>query len=110
MKPRLSISIALTLMLSTLEGQIGLAQSRPILARMIQVRGTVELKKEGSLNWRPTKEGETLFHGDLLRVQRGSRGVLRCTSDLTEWMIPDDGLPRGVANTCSAPKNLSKPS
>ncbi|MBE9127219.1 MULTISPECIES: hypothetical protein [unclassified Coleofasciculus] len=104
MKPKLSVPIIVSLIVATLNAGVGIPQSRLILARTIEVKGTVELKREESSSWRPMKEGERLFYGDLLRVQKGSRGVIQCTTDLTEWTVPDDGLPRGVANTCSLPE------
>lgn len=75
-------------------------QKRPI-AQMIRLEGKVEVKPEGKPAYRPARLNEWLFHGDLLRVSKGARGVIRCTSDSTNWTIPADGLPRGVANTCS---------
>ncbi|HBB32450.1 MAG TPA: hypothetical protein DDZ80_16030 [Cyanobacteria bacterium UBA8803] len=103
MKPKFSILIILTLMMAMLDGGMAKVQPKP-LAQMIEVKGMVQLKREGSSNWSQTQKGEVLFLGDLLRVQRGSKGVIRCTLDLTQWTVPDDGLPRGVANTCSPPE------
>jgi carbonic anhydrase/acetyltransferase-like protein (isoleucine patch superfamily) len=70
------------------------------IAQMIRVEGKVELKR-GKADYRIAEQGESLFRGDLLKVQRGSRGVVRCTSDSSTWTVPDDGLPWGVTNTCS---------
>lgn len=78
-----------------------LAQQKRPIAQMIRLEGKVELKSEGKPTYRPARLNEWLFHGDLLRVPKGARGVIRCTSDSTSWTIPADGLPRGVANTCS---------
>lgn len=77
--------------------------AKPPIAKLVSAQGKVELKRDGQLNYRAAVVNESLYYGDLLRVQRNSRGVIRCTSDSTTWTIPADGVPRGVANTCSPP-------
>ncbi|HBL13236.1 MAG TPA: hypothetical protein DD379_17925 [Cyanobacteria bacterium UBA11162] len=105
MKSRASIPIMLTLMLATLNGGTLLAQrnSTAAIARLIEARGTVELK-QGTSNYRLAKKDENLYFGDLLKVQRGSKAVIQCTSDTSTWAVPDDGIPWGVASTCSLPR------
>lgn len=103
---RISIPIVFTVMLATLNSGTLLAQTRnrPAIAQLTQFRGKVELKREGSRTWETPQKDQNreilLYRGDLLRVQKGARGVIRCTSNSATWTIPDDGLPRGVANTC----------
>lgn len=103
MKFRVSIPIILTLMLAAVDGRILLAKQSPI-AYLIEINGTVELKREGSSDYEVMiRDGEPLYFGDLLRVQKGAKAVIRCTSNSATWPVPDDGVPRGVANTCSPP-------
>jgi hypothetical protein len=101
MKPIVCLPIVLTLSLAILNGGNLLAQ-RVLVARLIEVRGTVELKSEGESKYNRVNRGQNLYMGDLLRVRRGSRAVIRCTSNSTTWTVPDDGVPWGVTNTCSA--------
>lgn len=111
MKLRMSsVTIVLGLMLSTSNHGVSLrfdktalaqSESPNFIAEIIKVEGRgVELKRAGS-DYGPTKEGEKLNLGDLLRVQKGARVVVQCNPDKTTWTVPDDGLPWGVANTCS---------
>lgn len=102
MKPSVSIPLALALVLVAQTSGSQLSP-RPPIAEMIRVEGKVEIKSPGQPNYRLVKLNERLYHGDLLRVERGGRGVIRCTADATSWTIPADNLPRGVANTCSPP-------
>lgn len=102
MKFRVSIPIILTLILATVDGKILVAQPNPI-AHLIESNGKVELKRDGSSDYKTIGKGEPLYFGDLLRVQKGSTAVMRCTSNSATWSVPDDGVPRGVANTCSPP-------
>jgi hypothetical protein len=75
------------------------AQSRPVIATVISVSGRVEVK-QGTANYRLAKPGETLARGDLMRAQRGARGVVRCRANASTWVVPDDSLPWGIANVC----------
>ncbi|AFY30926.1 hypothetical protein [Calothrix sp. PCC 7507] len=113
MKSRISVSVASSLILSasvyglSLQfNKYALAQSQPQnhIAEIIQVQGgRVELKRENSPNYSLTQRGEKLHLGDLLRVAKGVKVVIQCNLNKTNWIIPDDGLPWGVANTCSPP-------
>ncbi len=80
------------------------AQSRPAIATVISVSGRVEVR-QGTANYRLAKPGETLARGDLMRAQRGARGVVRCRANASTWVIPDDGLPWGIANVCPSQTN-----
>ena len=102
MKFRVSMPIVLTLMLAAVDGKMLVAQPNPI-AHLIESDGNVELKPDGSSDYKIASKGEPLYFGDLLRVQKGSTAVIRCTSNSATWSVPDDGVPRGVANTCSPP-------
>lgn len=76
-------------------------QSEPD-AKIVERNGeTVLIKKKGKQRYTEIKINNTaLFLGDLLRVEKGKRVVVRC-KDGTKWTVPDDNLPWGVANTCS---------
>ena len=108
MKVQVSIPIIIGLMFANLDGGIALSQKtsttknteQPI-AQMIETRGSVEVRNHGQSNYHTARVGENLFMGDLVRVAKGSRAVVRCTSNLTTWRVPDDGVAWGVANTCS---------
>ncbi len=102
MKFRVFMPIVLTLMLAVLDDKMLVAQPNPI-AHLIESDGKVELKREGSSDYIMASKAEPLYFGDLLRVQKGSKAVMRCTSNSATWSVPDDGVPRGVANTCSPP-------
>ena len=82
---------------------IALAAWKPPLARVIVVEGRVEVKRIGHSQYHRVQPDEPLYLGDLIKVARGGRSVIRCVSDATIWTIPADGLPRGVANTCLPP-------
>jgi hypothetical protein len=106
MKRKIYIPIVLTLLLTTLDGKNTLARtSSSHVAIVSKVNGKVEVKRKKSSQYKQIKENEGLYSGDLLRVQKGSKGIIRCTSNSTTWTIPDDGLPIGVANTCSRRKS-----
>lgn len=115
MIPRVSLPVVFSLMLSALAYGLSLefnkyalaqSQTQNYIAEIIKVEGgRVELKREKSLNYNPTKTGEKLYLGDLLRVARGVKVVIQCNFNQTNWTVPDDGLPWGVANTCSPPDN-----
>lgn len=107
MKTKLSIPLVIALTLTTFNGGFVSAQTRSItqknarpIAQMSEIRGRVEIKR-GQSNYRTVTVDEPLYMGDLVRVQKGARGVVRCTSNSTTWTVPDDGVPWGVANTCA---------
>lgn len=100
MKASVMVPVGLVLALAIGVPQITLAQEVAI-AQVIEVRGAVFVKREKQKTYVPMRVGEDLFRGDLVRVSRGARGVIRCTSDSTTWILPADNVPRGVANTCS---------
>lgn len=102
MRLRIVVPVVLTFLLATPKGSALLVQKQSI-AKLIAAVGKVELKRDGQSAYRSVAVNESLYHGDLLRVARGARGVIRCTSDSTIWTIPPDGIPRGVSNTCSPP-------
>ncbi|WP_017656065.1 hypothetical protein [Fortiea contorta] len=115
MKSRMSLPVACSLVLSAASvnglspqfNQYALAQSQnqsPI-AEIINVEGgRVELKRQNSPNYSLTQTGEKLNLGDLLRVAKGVKVIVQCNLNKTNWTVPDDGLPWGVANTCSPPE------
>jgi len=71
------------------------------LAEVLQVTGEVRLKRGGGNgDYRAVRPGETLQLGDLLKVSKGSRGVIRCSFNQSTWTVPDDGQPWGIANVC----------
>jgi DNA-binding IscR family transcriptional regulator len=112
MKPQVLIPITVTLMIATLNSGVVSApirvqaqqqvQQAP-LAQLIETMGKVEIKREKGSNYQTAKVGENLYLGDLVRVAKGSRGVVRCTTNSRTWTIPNDNVPRGVANVCSPP-------
>jgi hypothetical protein len=112
MKPAVSIPITVTLTIAILNSGVVSAprivqaqqqvQAAP-LAQLIETMGKVEMKREKGSNYQTAKVGENLYLGDLVRVARGAKGVVRCTTGSRTWTIPDDNLPRGVANVCLPP-------
>lgn len=112
MKLALSIPITVTLMITALNSGVVSApirvqaqqQVQPApLAQLIETIGKVEMKREKGSDYQTAKLGENLYLGDLVRVAKGSKGVVRCTTNSRTWTIPDDNVPRGVANVCSPP-------
>jgi len=112
MKLAVSMPITVTLMIAAIQSGVVSAPTRvqaqqqvqrAPLAQLIQTMGVVEMKREKGSNYQKAKEGEYLYLGDLLRVAKGGRGVVRCTTNSRTWTIPDDNVPRGVANVCSPP-------
>ena len=112
MKPKFLMLIGATLTIVIFGNATGLAQrqsapSRPNrqpLAQTIETRGRAELRQEMESSYRPITPRDNLYTGDLVRVPKGSRLVIRCTSTSRNWTIPDDNLPRGVANLCARPQ------
>ncbi|HSF74924.1 MAG TPA: hypothetical protein VLA84_14090 [Microcoleus sp.] len=113
MKLAVWIPITVTLMIAAIQSGVVSAPRRvqaqqPVqpapLAQLIETMGTVEIKRDvkGS-NYQRAKVGENLYLGDLVRVAKGAKGVVRCTTNSRTWTIPDDNVPRGVANVCSPP-------
>lgn len=112
MKLSVSIPIAVTLMITALNSGVLSApirvqaqqqvQPAPI-AQLIETIGKVEMKREKGADYQTAKVGENLYLGDLLRVAKGAKAVVRCTTNSRTWTIPDDNVPRGVANVCSPP-------
>jgi hypothetical protein len=111
MKPAVLIPITVSLMLVALNSGVASAPRRvqaqqrvqPPLAQLIETMGRVEIKRERGSDYQTAKVGENLYMGDLVRVAKGAKGVVRCTTNSRTWTIPDDNLPRGVANVCSPP-------
>ena len=99
--------IATALLLSVMGNGLANAQPKPVIAEVLTVDGNVELKR-GKDDYRPVKEGEPLQNGDLLKARKGSKTMIRCMSNSSSWSVPDDGLPWGVANVCSAPSRSSR--
>lgn len=75
------------------------AQDRAI-AVVITSDGTVQVERTGTSGYRPLKRDDRLYQGDFVRAMPGARGVLQCTLNSLEWMIPDDRVPRSVAGIC----------
>lgn len=89
-----------TLILTILDG-VTLAQSKsPAIAELIEAKGNVTLQRNGSS--RLVQKGEPLYLGDLLVAEKGATAVIQCNIGKTTWTLPDEGLPWGVANTCSS--------
>jgi DNA-binding IscR family transcriptional regulator len=112
MKLAVSIPITVTLMIAAIQSGVVSAPTRVqaqqpvqpvLLAQLIETMGKVEMKRENGSNYQTAKVGENLYLGDLVRVAKGAKGVVRCTTDSKTWTIPDDNVPRGVVNVCSPP-------
>lgn len=112
MKLAVSMPITVTLMIAAIQSGVVSAPTRvqaqqqvqrPPLAQLIETKGRVEMKRQNGSTYQTAKEKENLYLGDLVRVAKGGRGVVRCTTNSRTWTIPDDNVPRGVANVCSPP-------
>lgn len=71
-----------------------LAQQRVVA---IVTEGTVSVSRNGS-TYQPRQE---IYWKDLLKVKRGTRAKIRCTANNQVWVLPADGLPRGIGDFCS---------
>lgn len=108
MRWAMGFPIALVLVLLGPGTQLLTAQTTPAIAEIITIEGKqVELRRAGSLRWEVQSETKgkpvtLLNRGDLLRVQKGSKAVIRCTNfrSITRT-VPDDGIPWGVTSVCS---------
>jgi hypothetical protein len=111
MKLAVSMPITVTLMIAAIQSGVVSAPTRVQAQQQVQraplaqleTSKGVEMKREKGSKYQKAKEGEYLYLGDLLRVAKGGRGVVRCTTNSRTWTIPDDNVPRGVANVCSPP-------
>jgi hypothetical protein len=101
MKFRVYVPIVLTLILVTLDSRTPAQSKSPIIAKLIEAKGTVTLERNDS-SPRSARKGEPLYLGDLLIAEDGTEAVIQCTVDGSTWPLPDNGLPWGVANTCSS--------
>lgn len=111
MKGKISVPIALGLIVSTSVYGFSLGSDNTVLLAqsqsqpdgwIVETKGeTVLIKPKSMKKYSETKINNTaLYLGDLLRVEKGKRVVVKC-KDGTKWTVPDDNLPWGVANTCS---------
>jgi hypothetical protein len=112
MKLAVSMPITVTLMIVAIQSGVVSAPTRvqaqqqvqrAPLAQLIEMTGRVEMKRENGSKYQTANVGQNLYLGDLVRVANGARGVVRCTTNSRTWTIPDDNVPRGVANVCSPP-------
>jgi hypothetical protein len=103
------IAIGLALLPGLLSGVIAQSSSAPEVAQLIEVRGTVKIRRQAvtpsqSAQWVQARLGERIRRGDLLRVERNARAVIRCTAyQSITWTVPNDGIPWGATSVCSPP-------
>jgi hypothetical protein len=74
----------------------GLAQGRSVAT---VVEGTVLVRRADASTYGPLSSG-TLYAGDLVKVESGSRAVIRCTANGITHTLPDDGIPQAIADIC----------
>ncbi len=117
MKRRVSISIVLSLMLTATNWvSTSKKQSTTMLAleakanscvqvgRVISVRGSVQLKRQGWSGYNPTAVGAVLCLGDLLQPAKGARVIVQCADpNQNSWTVPC-GVTVGAANGCREPR------
>ena len=111
MKLAVSMPMTVTLMIAAIQSGVVSAPTRVQAQQQVQraplaqleTSKEVEMKREKGSKYQKAKVGENLYLGDLVRVAKGGRGVVRCTTNSRTWTIPDDNVPRGVANVCSPP-------
>jgi len=64
------------------------SQNRNSIAEIIKAEGgRAELKRDNAHNYLPTKQGEKLYRGDLLRVTKGTKIVIHCSFNQTPWTV-----------------------
>jgi hypothetical protein len=105
------IAIGLSVLPGLLSGAIAQTPSAPEVARLIEVRGTVKIRRQAITpsqppQWIQARLGEQIRRGDLLRVERNAKAVIRCTTyQSITWTVPNDGIPWGATSVCSPPAN-----
>jgi hypothetical protein len=83
----------------------------PEIAELIEVKGTVKIRRQSSVplqksEWVQVKLGDKIQRGDLLRVERNAKAVIRCTAyQSITWIVPNDGIPWSATSVCSPPAN-----
>ena len=72
--------------------------------RLVEVQGTVQIKRRWRFNYRPARQGMTLRLGDSLRTGPGSQARIQCDDLNTVWPMSSN-LTRGVASGCPIKAN-----
>jgi len=94
MKLAVSMPITVTLMIAAIQSGVVSAPTRvqaqqqvqrAPLAQLIERMGVVEIKREKGSNYQTAKVGENLYLGDLVRVAKGAKGVVRCTTGASHF-------------------------
>ena len=67
--------------------------------RLLEVQGTVQMKRSGQSNYQPARRGMHLELGDRVRTEEEAQARIRC-ADLTTFWILYSNLERGVASGC----------
>ncbi|MDJ0707191.1 MAG: tetratricopeptide repeat protein [Leptolyngbyaceae cyanobacterium MO_188.B28] len=78
------------------------------LARIMSIRGSVQLQREGWREFQPAYPGTALYGPDLLQPSRGSRVLVICPNGSTRWIVPA-GTISAVNNGCPGTPSALKP-
>lgn len=70
------------------------------MARIIEIKGEVQLMRHDETEYRPTNIGTDLYRGDLVQPAPGAVVIIYCAADNITERLPN-GVPSGVANLCT---------
>lgn len=72
------------------------------VGKLISVKGRVQLKRQGWLNYYPIDSGTVLCFGDLLQPVQGAKVVVECTHNKqNSWILPN-GVPSSATIGCDS--------
>jgi len=100
MKARELIVSLLPIVSSLFPSAIAAPTSETAMARIIEIKGEVQLMRRNWNEYRPTNIGTDLYRGDLLQPAPGAVAIVYCVADNRIERLPN-GVPSGVANLCT---------
>lgn len=83
-----------------LPGAIASETSEIAMARIIEIKGEVQLMRRTWNEYRPTNIGTDLYRGDLVQPAPGAVAIVYCVADNITERLPN-GVPSGIANLCT---------
>jgi len=71
---------------------------REVAGKLIEVEGSVRIKRPSQSQYTLVEKGTTLYYDDLLLTSSSARAVVLCSNN-KRWIVPA-GVVSGVANGC----------
>ncbi|MBC6479083.1 MAG: hypothetical protein GDA56_16265 [Hormoscilla sp. GM7CHS1pb] len=85
---------------------IAASTSETAMARIIEIKGEVQLMRRTWNEYRPTNIGTDLYRGDLVQPAPGAVAIVYCAADNRIERLPN-GVPSGIANLCTPVRPLA---